>query len=337
MDDNRRVGILGAGYTVPANIRTNDDPIFDWLRQNTPPDQSLFVGYDRRHVLSPGETLDDIMIPAATRALDAAGVAARDIDLLLGYASVSEFIMPNALARVHHALNLPARCWILPLNNEYSNFNAAVVLATAMIESGRAANALIVCGGNWTQYVNYHTPQSVSAADGAGAAVVGRTADPSRFVVVDYENETQSGSYGVMYMQPDPITGTAATGAGTSAQPAFTRPYFHITQAGFEEFQQFGGNVPPQVVKRLLDRHGLTGSDITLIAHQTSAGLITLWKNAIQPALFLESLQTMANMTLASIPVNLACFYDRIQTPHLVLLGIGPELHTNAVLLRRDG
>jgi hypothetical protein len=42
-------------------------------------------------------------------------------------------------------------------------------------------------------------------------------------------------------------------------------------------------------------------------------------------------------MTLASIPVNFAFGYDQFKTDHVVLLGIGPELHTNAVLLRRGG
>ena len=42
-------------------------------------------------------------------------------------------------------------------------------------------------------------------------------------------------------------------------------------------------------------------------------------------------------MTLASIPLNFARGYDDFKTDYLVLVGIGPELHTNAVLLRRNG
>ena len=46
-------------------------------------------------------------------------------------------------------------------------------MSDALIRAGRATYVLIALGDNWTRYVSYHTPQSVSAADGAAALVMG--------------------------------------------------------------------------------------------------------------------------------------------------------------------
>ena len=316
-----RAAILGTGYAVPANVRKNDDPIFDWLRAHPPPGQDLFKGYDERRVLAAGESLIDIMVPAALRALDAAAVARHDIDLVLGDASVSDYIMPNALAHLHAVLDLPPHAWILPINNEFSNFNAGLVIASSLIDAGRAHRALIVCGSNWTRFVDYHTAPAVSAADGAGAAVVG----PGRgFAVVDYETRSETSYYGTMYMQPD-----------VARPDAYTAPCYHITEAGQQGFVEFGEKQPIAVTLRLLERHGLKGSDIALISHQASSVLGDLWAAGIQPAQYLHSLGQFANMTVANLPVNLAYFEDKIEKQHLVLLGIGPEMHTHALLLHR--
>ena len=53
--------IVGTGYAVPSKIRTNDDPIFQWLKNN-PPRQSPFKGYVERRVLKRGEDLMTINI-----------------------------------------------------------------------------------------------------------------------------------------------------------------------------------------------------------------------------------------------------------------------------------
>jgi 3-oxoacyl-[acyl-carrier-protein] synthase-3 len=332
MSDTHRIGVIGVGYAVPIGVRGNDDPIFDWLKQHAPAGEDLFAGYDERRILGPNETLMDIMVPAAHRALDDARIGRAAVDVLLGDASVSDFIMPNGLAQLHRELDLPSSAWIIPLNNEYSNFNAGLLLADALIRAGRAGTALVVCGGNWSRRVNYQTPPAISAGDGAGAAVLGRTTDRARFTLVDAIVETQSDDYGAMTMQPDPIPPVPPATA-----TAYTAPYFHLTAAGRQIFADFGERHPPAVVGRLLARHGLTGADIALIGHQASSVLLDAWRAAIGPAQLLDTLATFGNMTLASIPVNLAYFHDRIAHDHLVLLGLGAEVHVSALLLRRNG
>ena len=45
-----RVALTGVGYAVPPSIRTNDDPIFDWLKAHQTAGQDLFQGYKERRV-----------------------------------------------------------------------------------------------------------------------------------------------------------------------------------------------------------------------------------------------------------------------------------------------
>jgi 3-oxoacyl-[acyl-carrier-protein] synthase-3 len=350
----QRVAITGRGYALPATIRTNDDPVFDWLKKNNPDDwQHFFNGYDKRHVLAAGERLEDTMLASAQKALAMARIDPAGIDLLLGFASVSEYVMPNALADLHRRLGLPGNCWVVPINAEYSNFNASLVFADAVIRTGQAENALVVCGGNWSRHVNYHLGAAASAADGAGAAVIGRTGDASAFRLVDFETLTQTTipggtapqpTYGNMYVAGDlvapvsPVPFPLPDQGGALCDPGiYTQPYFHITIEGMAEFNSFGVNAPIAIVRKVLERNALDASQVTIISHQTSRYLLDEWNKQLAPRLFFDTLSTFANMTVANIPVNLAYGYDRYETDYLVMLGIGPELHTNAVLLRRNG
>ena len=267
------------------------------------------------------------MVPAARQALNGAGVGAEEIDVILGDGSVGEYIAPSVLSEVHDQLRLKESTWLAPVNT-MAVFNVALVLGHDLVESGRVRNVLIVCGCNWTQYVSYKTPQSVSAADGAGAVVVGRTTDPGRFAVAGVQAVCQTASYGAMYMEGDPI----CAGEETIGQ---TKATFHITPAGFDVFQKFGMDAPPQAVARLLDAAGLGGDQVSLISHQASSVLMKQWAKLIQPKAYLQTLETFANMVSATIPVNLAFFHDRVATDAVVLLAMGTEFMTSAVLLQR--
>lgn len=310
--------IVGTGWKVPDKVRRNDDPVFDWLHENQPPGRDLFKGYVERRVLAPGETLMTLMVPAARKAMEAAGVGPGDIDMLIGYASVSPYETPNELAHLHKALALDARAFVVPINCQFSNFNASLLMAHALISSGAAGTVLVVVGGNWTQHVDYRSYQAISAADGAGAAVLRLSADTSRFRFIDQSAITDSSYFGGMYMAREPS-------------------HFQINELGLKGFGEFGVRRAPGAVTALLAKQGLSGADISLVSHQASSVLLDAWSAAIGPAQYIHTIPQFANMTLANIPVNLAWAEERqpIRKDHLVLLGIGAEQHANAQLWRR--
>jgi 3-oxoacyl-[acyl-carrier-protein] synthase III len=326
--------LLGVGYAVPQNIRTNDDPIFDWLKAH-PVKGDPFQGYVNRVVLGPGEDLMTMMVPAALNAMAAAGIRASDVDVLLGYASVSAYQTPNELSHLHRMLGCPKRTYVVPLNNEFSNFNAGLLLADALVGAGRARHVLVVVGGNWTQHVDYHTVQSVSAADGAGAAVVGLSDACTQWRIVDQVTVTDTSYFGSMYMQ----------GQRYHQQPArnghewlWSDPFFQITAEGFTGFGEFGGKIAPTAVLDLLSRHHIPAASVTLIAHQASTVLLDAWRALIKPAQIIQTIEQFANMTVANIPVNLAWSVANqpISQNNLVLFALAPDMHANALLLQRQ-
>jgi 3-oxoacyl-[acyl-carrier-protein] synthase III len=330
-----RVGLLGFGWKTPPTVRVNDDPIYEWIHENDPTKGQLFYGYKERRVLGAGEAIEDFMVQAARAALEDARLAASDVDVLLGYTSVSAYTSPNSLMDVHAKLGFSAQCWPIPVQADFSNYAASLLAADALVSAGRARNVLIVCGANWTQYVNYHTPQCVSAGDGAGACVIGVTRDASRFRVVDYEVEYVTAGYGNMYMQGDRLPGNS------NADPPFTtlssHAYFHITEEGVHEYSQFGVTEPPKTLARLLERNALASSATTVIPYQASAKLLDAWGPAMQPFQMLHTLEQFGNMVIANTGVNLAYYSEQLKTDHVVLIGMGPEPHTSALLLRRNG
>jgi 3-oxoacyl-[acyl-carrier-protein] synthase III len=327
--------IIGLGYAVPMGRRGNDDPIFDWLRAHVPATSNPFQGYQTRAVLTPGEDLMTIMVPAALNAMADAGVQPSDIDVLLGHASVSAYANPNELSQLHRLLDLPERTYVIPLNCEFSNFNAGLLLGDALVRAGRARTILIVVGGDWTRHMDYHTVQAISAADGAGAAVMTPSSDPSRWQVIDQNTVTMTSYFGSMFMQGQPY---AQMPPRDGRQRLWSDAFFQITTEGMDGFRTFGGMVAPTAVTGLLERHDIPASSVSLIAHQASSVLFQLWQSQLQPAQLISTIAEFGNMTVANIPVNLAWSveHDPITQDNLVLFALAPDMHANAVLLRRD-
>lgn len=337
---SRSIGIVGLGYAVGSGIRTNNDPVFDWLRdhKNKIANKNLFTGYKDRAVLENGETLDGIMTLAASNALKQAKMKASDIDLIVGYASISKYLTPNALSEVHRALGMSEHCWILPVQSEYTNYLAGLRIANSMITSGDAKNVLLVCGTNWTRHVDYHQIASISVGDGACAAVISKTSDGTRFSLVDSATLCATKWYGSMDMSPREIVSpeTPSVESPFVRLGAYTKPVFNLDPVeGVKAFKEFGMNAPPELALSLIESNDLNPLDVTVISHQASSVLLDAWRKKIRPKQYLDTMAKWGNMTLASMGVTFASKYDEIETNYVVLLGIGVQQETSALLLNR--
>lgn len=325
MSTHPHIAVLGQGYAVPDFIRGNDAPIFDWLKANTPSGTDLFNGLKFRRVLLKADGVIDIMVSACQNALHEAGIQPDQVDMILGAGSVSDYVAPNNLSVVHQRLGLARHCRVMPLNSDYTTFEDGLRLATDLIRAGTIRHALVACGNNWTHHVDYHEPVALAASDGAGAVVVGHSDAPHHFRLVDWENETQTDWYGAFRMA-----------AREQTPRLFSKPLMKLDdKTGQLAFKEFGLKVAPEVVNRLLAKHGLSGQDITLITHQSSKTVEDAWKAAIQPAHYISTLEEYGDMVSSSVPVNLAKRHAEIRTNKLVLLGIGMEMHATALLLER--
>lgn len=335
------IGILGMAHRVPAAIRTNDDPIFDWIRKNHPDGQNLFTGYDKRHVLAEGETVLDILAPAAREAMADAGLDIGQIDIVMGCISPNTYFVPPDLFALTRDLKAGERTLTIPLANDFNNFNVGVALADAMVRAGRARNILVAIGGGWTRAMDYRTPQAVSAADGAAAAVVGLAA-PGRLPIwrlVDTEVIAQEQNFGDMFLIGDRRQVPPEPGVGNASDPDpetedWTGPYYHVTASGLKHFSTFGGQTALLAASRLLQRQGIAATDVTLTGHQASQTLVDIWQQTLKPGATFFTLPELANMTVANIPVNLSLMRGKVSTPWVVALGLAGDMHAHAMLLR---
>lgn len=318
------IGILGFGYALPLHSRTNENPIYSNIKSTSSTqgvsEASLFTGTKERRYLEPEETLDDLMVQAGQVALEQAGLKPEDIDRLYGYASVSEFVFPNALYKVHAGMNLSSKTMVIPINSEFSNFVMSIILAWEAIAIGHCNYALVICGSSLTRNMDYTKPHSISIGDGAGAVVIGAS---DRFTFVDHDTDTFSNEYGAMTMQ-------------CRVSTANQIPTYDITvDQGIKAFTQTGMNAPPALTHSLLQKHQLSRQQIALIAHQASEKLIKHWDETIKPREYFHTFEEFGNLTLASLPVTLAYYYHKITAEYIVLLGIGIGAHQVVLLIKR--
>ncbi len=322
--------ILGTGAAFPAKVRLNDDPVFTWIIDQTPPDQrgQMFTGLKERRVLAEDEEITTFMVDAAKAALVEAQVDIADIDLIVGYSSVSTWLVPNDLMLVAKELGAGPNTKIIPVANFYANFSGGLELADAMIAAGRSKNALIVVGCNWTRHVSYKTPQCLAAGDAAGAAVVGPATSKDQFRLVESRHVNALEYFGGMYMTD------RATASGVDF---WANPIYEILDLGRTGFFEVATAEPVNVIKALIVANSVGPTDYNLIAYQASDKLFDPWSEGLQleDGQLFETLAEYADMVLANVAANLALGSDSLTKDHLVLLDLGPEISVSALLYSR--
>jgi 3-oxoacyl-[acyl-carrier-protein] synthase III len=330
-----QAAVVGTGFSLPATVRTNDDPVFDWLHHHHTEGEGLFTGLKDRRVLAPGEDIATHMLIAAEAAIADAGLRPDEIDGITGDLSNSDYITPNGLAKVHRDLGLTRNAWVKPVDDNFTNFFTGLFIADAAVNSGRARNVLVVCGCNWSRMVDYHTRQATTAGDGAGAVVVGTSNDPSRFRLFDEHTIMDTAHYGVMYLRHEPVLPDGAPPHHQDV-PIYTAPYFTLTPEGVEAFTDFGTNAPVELVQTLMGRHGIERKDLTLITYQVSTKLSGHWEKDLGPGPKIDTLAELGNMTLATTPVNFARGYDSISTDWVLMFSMNTSVGVGGILMRRN-
>jgi 3-oxoacyl-[acyl-carrier-protein] synthase-3 len=161
--------IAGLGIALPETVVANA-PIAarlgieeEWIVRR--------MGVHERRVAAPGESLVGLAAQAGRRALADAGAAAAGLDLVLVATISSDELTPAVAPRV--AAELGAAAAAIDVNAACTGFVSALSLACSQVESGRAANVLVIGAELMTRIVD---PEDRATAplfgDGAGAVVV---------------------------------------------------------------------------------------------------------------------------------------------------------------------
>lgn len=171
--DRHYAAILGFGAYRPTRVVTNDD-----LAEQVDTDDEWIttrVGIKERRFADESDTVVSMAIAAGQDALQKSGTDPRDLDLVIVATCTAPSQLPSTAPQVAHALgaNTPGA---YDLNAACAGFCYALSQASNAIQAGDAEKVLVIGVEKLTDWVD-PTDRStcIIFADGAGAAVVGRS------------------------------------------------------------------------------------------------------------------------------------------------------------------
>ena len=281
------IQILGTGAYVPERILTNDDlsrmvdTSDEWIQQR--------VGVRERHV-SVDESTADMGAKAAQRALEAAGITADQLDLIVGATVSSDSVCPSVAATVQQQIG--AACPAFDVNSACSGFLFALDTAAAFVARGGIRYALVLGAERLSRIVDWADRSTcVIFGDGAGA-----------FVIAPGENYLASH----LFTQGGDSVLSIPLGKGNSPFYAREELPLAIRMSGQETFkfavkQIVGG------LKLIAEQAGITPEQFDyIVPHQANYRIIDLAARrlGIPMERFMLNLDRYGNTSSASVPIS---------------------------------
>lgn len=181
MSNNYGAIVTGTGSALPEKRLTNADlskmvdTNDEWIVQRT--------GIRERRIASEGESTATLGAAAARKALDAAGLEAKELDLIIVATITPEMVFPSTACFIAAALGLnstPA----FDMSAACSGFIYAINTGANFIRAGQYKNVLVIGAETLSRVVDYTDRSScILFGDGAGAVVLQRSNDPSKGLV----------------------------------------------------------------------------------------------------------------------------------------------------------
>ncbi len=312
--------ILGTGGFLPAKIVTNRDleRIVDtsdaWIRERT--------GIRQRHIAGEGETCVDLAEAAARRALDAAGIAPSEIDLIVFGTTTPDQTFPSNACLLQERLDIHG-CPAFDVQAVCTGFIYALAVADKFIRAGAARRALVVGAETLSRIIDWTDRGTcVLFGDGAGAVVVSAAEEPG----IISSHLHADGAYRELLQVPAGI-GNGGTGS----------PYMQMK--GNEVFR-VAVTTLGRIVDETLAANGMTRADVDwLVPHQANMRIIqaTARKLDLSMEQVVVTVQDHGNTSAASIPLafDQAVRDGRIKRGQTVLMeAFGGGFTWGSVLLR---
>ena len=173
--------ITGTGSFLPPRRLTNADLAAELALKGVETSDEWIVertGIRARHFAAPDVTSSDLAVEAATRALDAAGIKASEIDLIIVATSTPDMVFPSVACMVQHKLGI-AGCPAFDVQAVCSGFVYALTVADALIKTGSATKALVIGAEVFSRILDFSDRTTcVLFGDGAGAVVLEASSTP---------------------------------------------------------------------------------------------------------------------------------------------------------------
>jgi 3-oxoacyl-[acyl-carrier-protein] synthase-3 len=313
--------ILGTGSYLPAHILTNADleklveTNDQWIVERT--------GIRERHIAAEGEYTSDLATAAARAALDAAGLAADDIDLLLVATTTPDLVFPSTACIVQSKLGMSNGKPAFDLQAVCSGFVYAMSVADQFIKTGAAKHVLVIGAETLSRITDWNDRGNcILWGDGAGAVVLGASAEPGIIATHIHADGRHK----------ELLRTTTGVSDGMDA-PALMR------MEGNAVFKM-AVNTLDRIVDETLEANGLQKSDIDwLVPHQANIRIISATAKKLGMSMdnVVTTVAGHGNTSAASVPLafDVAVRDGRIQRGQTVLMeAFGGGFTWGSVLLK---
>lgn len=302
---NLRSVVLGVGSALPKRRVTNEElaerveTSDQWIVERT--------GIRSRYVAGEGETTASLATEAAKRALDHAGVDAKDIGLIVLATATPDQTFPSSATKVQAALGIND-CIAFDVHAVCTGFLYALSVADSMLRSGNASKALVIGAETFSRILDWEDRTTcVLFGDGAGALVL--SAEETGNGILATRLHADGRHNDLLFVDGGPST------TGTVGK---------VRMKGREVFRHAVVNLA-QVLNEVLEAAGLTSADVDwVVPHQANARILdaTAKKLGLPSEKVIVTVDEHANTSAASVPLafDKAIKDGRIQRGDIVVL-----------------
>lgn len=188
--------ILGTGSYLPERRVSNADLAEQLARDGIETSDAWIqerTGIQARHFAAPGQKCSDLALPAAQAALEAAGLDAGQIDLIVVATTTPDLVFPSTACLLQAKLGVHGGA-AFDVQAVCSGFLYALTVADAMIRAGSARHALVVGAEVFSTLLDFKDRGTcVLFGDGAGAVVLGPSEQPGILATALHADGRQAG------------------------------------------------------------------------------------------------------------------------------------------------
>ena len=301
--------ITGTGGYLPENVVTNFDleksldTSDQWIRERT--------GIEQRHIAVEGQTTVDLAEAASRLAIEAAGINARDIDLIILATSTPDKIFPSSACILQARLDIHG-CPAFDIQAVCTGFIYALAVAEKFIKTGTSKKALVVGAEVFSRILNWEDRATcVLFGDGAGAVIL----EASEETGILSTHIHADGKYEDLLRVPYGIAdGYDQVKAGKA----------YVEMKGNEVFK-VAVNTLGRIVDETLAANNMMKSDIDwLVPHQANTRIILATAKKLKMSMdqVVVTVNKHGNTSAASVPLALdvAVRDGRIKKNELLML-----------------
>lgn len=316
--------ILGTGSYLPKKVLHNSDleklvdTSDEWIRERT--------GIQQRHIAADDETTLDLAEQAARNAIDASGLTADDIDLIVIATTTPDCVFPSVATMLQARLGITNASPAFDIQAVCAGFAYALGVADNFIRGGSASVVLVIGAETFSRILNWEDRNTcVLFGDGAGAVLLGVSEQPG----IHSTHLHADGRYKELLHVPSGVS---------SGYDAMQQQQAFVQMRGNEVFRMAVSKMR-EVVEEALAANNMDKSEIDwLVPHQANIRIIQATARKLNMSMdrVVLTVQNHGNTSAASIPLALdtAVRDGRIQRGERLLLeGFGGGFTWGAALI----